>query len=155
MVISRKSLIGHFKKVPDWSVQGSTWLPVGCSLRCPNDFYSRRLICGPSHSIVKHDRMKMLKRLTQWLMGFPSVAKKVDTSVCTEGRHTSDVGTMTNFFGRESCSYSYDTYSRESYSYEYEPYEYEAPSSIPVVVGNRQYDYQSQPERFDDWRNTW
>jgi len=97
----------------------------------------------------------MLKRLTQWLMGFPSVAKKVDTSVCTEGRHTSDVGTMTNFFGRESCSYSYDTYSRESYSYEYEPYEYEAPSSIPVVVGNRQYDYQSQPERFDDWRNTW
>jgi len=91
----------------------------------------------------------------RWIMGFPYVATKVDAGVCTEGRHTSDVATMTNIFGRESCSYSYETYSRESYSYEYEPYEYEAPSSIPVVVGNRQYDYRSQPERFDEWRNTW
>jgi len=125
-------------------------LAVGCSLRGPSNFYSRRVICGPSHTAVKHDKMEMLKRLMHWIMGFPSVATKVDAGVCTEGRHTSDVGTMTNIFGRESCSYSYETYSRESYSYEYE-----APSSIPVVVGNRQYDYRSQPERFDEWRNTW
>jgi len=88
-------------------------------------------------------------------MGFPSIATKVDASVCTEGRHTSDVGTMTDIFGRESYSYSYETYSPDSYSYEYEQYEYEAQPSIPMVVGNLQYDYRSQPVRFDEWRNVW
>ena len=132
-------------------------MTVGCSLSRPSDSYSRRVICGPSHTAMKHDMMEMVKRLMRWIMGSPYVATKVDEGVCTEGRHTSDVGTMTNISVRDRYSYSYESYSNESYSYEYEPYEYkyEAPSSIPVVVGNRQYDIRSQPERFVEWRNTW